>query len=43
MVTCNSCLKNKNVKEFQDSKYRYICNQCFKSKEYQKLKEEHIY
>ena len=43
MVTCNCCLKNKDVKEFNESKYRYICNKCFKSEEYKKIEVDLIY
>jgi len=43
MVVCNCCLKNKKIEEYKKTPYRYICDKCFKSKEYLKIKKEHIY
>ena len=42
MVFCNCCGINKDVKKF-NSGYRYICDKCFNSGEYKKIKEEYIY
>ena len=43
VLRCNSCKKEKDTKEFDNSIYECICSKCYVNRKYKKLKKEDIY